>query len=77
MTVTGIWEKIFLHSLEIQELDAESDESIRRLCEHLSTIDILIPEGLEPDADFELYVMSKLCRHTEALLSACLKNKVL
>lgn len=77
MSAPGVWEKIYLHCLEIHELEAENVESLRVLCEHLSSIDILIPEGIEPDTDFELCVVAKLCRYVETLLSAGLKNNLL
>lgn len=74
MKINGTWEQIYLHCVAIHDIDTNCDNSIRDLCAHLSTIDLLIPEGVEPDSDFELYVVAKLCRHIEELLICRMKH---
>ena len=66
----GIWEQIYLQCLEIRDINANADNSVGKLREHLSTIELLMPDNLEPDSNFELFVVTKLCQHIDALLSS-------
>lgn len=75
MNPYGIWEQIYLQSIRISEINSDQQDSLKQLCEYLSTIGLLLPERLEPVTDFELYVVGHLCRHLERILSAQLSEK--
>jgi len=70
MNTNNIWDQIYLHCIEIRDLEPSQEGSIQKLREHLSTIELLIPEDSEPDSQFELYVMGRLCRYVENCLPA-------
>jgi hypothetical protein len=75
MNPYGIWEQIYLQSIRLSDIDSEQQDSVKELCDRLSTIQLLLPDGLEPDTEFELYVVGNLCRQIEDILTTHLFNR--
>lgn len=70
----GIWEYIYLSSLELDKESGKEEVDIEKLTLSLLTITESLSHDIDPAENFEEFVIVKLCLSVSALLDRYLSN---